>query len=288
MDFLRFCEVTIGPLADWQGGGPKANAVKLRADGTTSNLRVMFSAAKSITGDPNKTELTIFNLSANLRQAIRANLARVQVVAGYDSNPLSAALVSSGALTGVISTRSGGDVATKMTILDGFGGMVRGAVSKSYAGSTRLDQIIRETAAGMPGVIVGKVALPGRVAAKGVQVAGGTTDALNKLADQYGFSWSVQNGVLQAIMDNADTGDAYSFSSRSNLISITPMLDGPTQTENGVEIVAKFEARPKPGDRLNVQSDLNPRLSGTYRATNVMLDFDSHGAATFRAQATTL
>ncbi len=284
MDFLRYCELTVGPLADWQGGGPDAQALKIRADGTAGNLRVTFSAAKSIGGDPNKTEVTIYNLSANTRQAMRGNLTRVQVVAGYDSNPSGAAVVAVGALSQAVSVRQGADIVTKLTVLDGFGGMVRGAVSRSYSGSTQLEQVVREAAATMPGIKIDKVQVVGRLPGKGIHLAGPATSQLNKLADQFGFSWSIQNGVLQAVMDDADTGDVWSFSSANNLISCTPLLNGPTPGQSGIEITAKFEARPKPGDRMVVQSSINPRLSGTYKATSVTLNFDSHGPATLQAQ----
>lgn len=287
-DFLRYCELTIGPLADWQGGGPAGQALRIRADGTAQNLRVQFTASKSIGGDPNKTEVSIYNLSANTRQAMRGNLTRVQVVAGYDSNPSGAAVVAVGALANAVSVRQGPDIVTKLTLLDGFGGMVRGAVSRSYEGATQLERVVREAAATMPGVVIDKVQVTGRLPGKGIHLAGPATSQLNKLADQFGFSWSVQNGVLQAVMDDQDTGDVWSFTSGNNLISCTPLLNGPTEGQSGIELVAKFEARPKPGDRMVVQSSVNPQLSGTYKATSVTLTFDSHGPAQLQAQCVTL
>lgn len=286
MEFLRYCELVVGPLADWQGGGSAREAVRIRADGTTARLRVAFQSSKSLTGDPNKTEITIYNLGEGLRRAFRNNLTRVQVVAGYEDNP--EVLVATGALTGAVTSRSGPDIVTKLSILDGFGGMVRGAVARSYTGVTSLEQVVREAAATMPGVNVDRVQVTGRLPPKGLHLAGASTSQLNKLADQFGFSWSVQNGTFQAVMDDRDTGEQFSYTSNGNLMALSPLLNGPTQSEAGIELTAKFDARVKPGDRLRVQSTLNPELSGTYKATSVTLDFDSHGAAQLKAQATAL
>lgn len=285
-DFLRYCELTIGPLADWQGKGNTGDAIRIRADGTAGRLRVQFQSVKSLSGDPNHTEIIIFNLSKELRASLRSNLTRVQVVAGYEDKP--EVLVAVGALTAATSTRQGPDIVTRLSVLDGFGGMVRGAIARSYSGSTALEQVVREAASTMPGVTVDKVQVVGRLPAKGVQLSGSSAAQLNKLADQFGFSWSVQNGVFQAIMDTADTGDQFNYASGANLIACGPLLAGPTQTASGIEITAKFDARVKPGDRLRVESTVNPQLSGTYKANAVTLEFDSHGAATLKAQAIAL
>jgi len=285
MEFLRYCEVTIGPLADWQGKGNTGEAVVIRADGTAGRLRIAFSASKSLTGDPNKTELTIYGLGRDLRRAMRTELTRVQIIAGYESSGRSAAVVAVGAISAAISTRQGADITTKLTILDGFGGMVRGAISRSYKGGTPIAQAVKEAAQSMPGVTVGEVSIVGRLPAKGVQLSGPATAQLNKLADQFGFSWSVQNGIFQAVPDDGDTGEEFSFTSDRNLVSLSPSVSGPSPGQGGVEIVGKFDARIKPGDRVAVQSDINPQLSGTYKVTSVTANFDSHGPASVQVQA---
>lgn len=285
MDFLRYCELVIGPLADWQGGGDKGQAVRIYADGSNDHLRVQFNAQKTVTGEPNKAEISITGLSRETRRAIRANLTRVRVIAGYASSASSAGLVCSGALTAAFTSRQGADVVTKLIALDGMGGMTRGAYAKAFAGGTPVAQLVRELAASMPGVGVGQIAVTGNLSPKGVQLSGSSTSQLNKLADQFGFSWSVQNGVLQAVMDGKDTGEGFSFSSDTNLVAVTPVLNGPLQVPIGVEIAAKFEARVKPGDRCIVQSSVAPELSGAYTATSVSLSFDSHGPASTKIQS---
>jgi hypothetical protein len=285
MDFLRYCELIVGPLADWQGGGSTNEALRIVADGSSQGLRVAFNAQKTVTGDPNKIDIAIWGLSQKTIQSIRSNLTKIQLVAGYLSSANSASLVASGAILSAIPERQGADIVLKITALDGYGGMVRGAYSRAFAGGTPIASVVADIAASMPGVSVGQIKVDGNLFQKGQQFSGSSTEQLNKLADQNGFSWSVQDGVFQAVMDNQDTGRDFFFTSERNLITAVPLLNGPTADNVGVEITAKFDARMKPGDRMTIDSLVNPALNGSYKSTSVTLTFDSHGQALIKAQS---
>lgn len=284
-DFLRFCEVLVGPLTDWQGGGKESSALRIVADGSNSRLRVAFTANKTITGEPNKTDLTIWNLSRETRGQIKANSTKVRITAGYSSDPSSAAVVCNGGVLAVTHDNQGPDVVTRLLILDGYGGITRGAYSRSFSGGTPVDAVVRDLAASLPGVSLGKIDVDGALPQKGVALAGASSAQLNKLADQHGFSWSVQDGVFQALSDKRDSGRAFAFVSDRNLINATPLFNGPLQVRVGVAVVAKFDARMRPGDRMVVTSAANPSVNGETKATSVTLSFDSHGAATLKAQS---
>lgn len=285
MDFLRYCEVIIGPLADWQGGGNRNQAVRIVADGTMRNLRVAFSAQKGITGSPNTLDMEIYGLSLVTMQSVRGNLSRIQVIAGYSSSADSAAIVASGAILAAIPEMRGPDAVLTIKALDGYGGMVRGAYSRAFDGRTPISTVVADMAKALPGVTVGQIDVDGQLFQKGQQFAGPTTAQLNRMADQYGFSWSVQDGIFQAISDKRDSGRAFAFTSERNLISAVPVLNGPLAANVGVEIEAKFDARMKPGDRMVIDSRVNPALNGSYKATSVGLSFDSHGPASLKAQS---
>lgn len=285
MDFLRYAELIIGPLADWQGGGSSGEAIRIIADGTNQNLRVAFNAVKGITGSPNKIDIGIWGLSQKTRMAIRGNLTKVQLIAGFESSANSRGLVASGAILSAIPERQGPDIVLKITALDGYGGMVRGAYSRAFGGQTPISSVVSDIAANLPGVTVGLIDIDGNLFQKGQQFSGATADQLNSLADQYGFSWSVQDGVFQAISDDRDSGRSFLFTSDRNLLSAAPLLNGPMADNVGVEITAKFDARMKPGDQMIIQSSVNPMLDGSYKVTSVNLQFDSHGQAMLKAQS---
>jgi hypothetical protein len=279
LDFLRRCEVEIGPLADWQGGGG-GDGVRIVADGTNERLRVAFNSVKTLTGDPNKCELSIYNLGVGLRQAMRGELLRVMVLAGFEGADPS--LVAYGALQESVSTRMGADIVTKLVVLDGYGGMVRGVYSRSWSGGSLVSRVVEDVAKTMPGVTVGRVTLPGTLAQKGASLVGSATSQLNRLADQFGFSWSVQDGVFQAVPDSTTSGSVHVFDADVNLLGAAPKLDG---TSSGVEIIGRFAPGVKPGDIVRVRSRVAPDLSGDYKASSVALDFDSHGPAGIKIQA---
>jgi hypothetical protein len=284
-EFSRRCEVILGPLADWQGGGSAAQALRIVADGTNDHLRAAFSSNKTMTGEPNKTELTLWNLSQNTRAAIKANSTKCEILAGYASDPTTMAVVCNGGVLSVYSERQGPDILTKLLILDGYGGIVRGAYSRSFSGGTPVSDAVADMAKSMPGVSLGKIQIAGNLPTKGAALAGSSAEVLNKLADQFGFSWSIQDGVFQALDDKHDSGRAFSFSTDRNLISSTPLFNAPLQVRVGVAVVAKFDARIRPGDRMVVRSTVNPSTSGEYKATSVNLTFDSHGGAQTKAQS---
>lgn len=285
MDFLRYCELIIGPLADWQGGGSTGEAVRIIADGSSRHLRVAFNVNKSLGGSPNKIDVAIWGLSQKTIQSIRGNLSKIQIVAGYSSSGDSAGLVASGGILAAIPERQGPDIVLKLIALDGYGGMVRGVYSRAFDGRTPISVVVSDIASNLPGVTVGNIDVDGQLFQKGQQFSGSTTDQLNRLADQNGFSWSIQDGIFQALSDNRDSGREHLFSSQNNLISAVPLLNGPTAENVGVEIVAKFDARMKPGDRMTIQSSVNPALNGSYKSTSVNLQFDSHGSASVKAQS---
>lgn len=284
-DFLRYCELIIGPLADWQGGGSSGEAIRIIADGTSRGLRVAFNSTKSIGGSPNKIDVAVWGLSQQTRMAIRGNLTKIQVIAGFETSANSAGLVASGGILSAIPERQGPDIVLKMTALDGYGGMVRGAYSRAFGGGTPISAVVQDIAGALPGVTIGQIDVDGLLFQKGQQFSGSTTDQLNRLADQHGFSWSVQDGIFQAIGDDRDSGKEFLFTSERNLINAVPLLNGPTADNVGVEITAKFDARMKPADRMTIQSSVNPSLNGSYKSTSVNLSFDSHGAAQLRAQS---
>ncbi|MBA3596477.1 MAG: hypothetical protein H0W40_03760 [Methylibium sp.] len=270
----------LGPLADWQGPGNRGDAVRVIADGSNERLRVQFNAQKSLTGSPNKTDLLITGLARDTQNALRGGYTSVQVVAGYSSDPSNAQVVAAGGLLGAFTSRQGADVVTHCTVLDGGGAMARGAYSRAFSGGTPVAQIVRDLAGALPGVTVGEIDVDGRLNAKGMQFAGATAGQLNKLADHFGFSWSVQGGRFQALSDTRALRTVYSFASESNLLSLTPILAGPLQAQTGVELLALFTPGVKPGDTVRVASALSPRLNGNYKATSVVQSFDSHGPAT--------
>lgn len=276
--FIRNAELLIGPLAEDQGGGATSEAFRLFADGSLAGgLRIRFSVSKTILGAPNISRIEIYNMSRESRARIRTSLTAVRLNVGWANAGLRS-LVRGGVLSAVTS-KQGPDIVTTLNVMDGYGGQVKGVVARSYKSAAQVSDVVRDIAGTMPGVGLGEVDIAGRLGPRGRAFSGRSADELDKLAHEYGFSWSVQDGVFQAVKDDRSLPGIVRVSNQlRNLISAQPILSGPMQIESGVDIEATLDARTKPGARVQLESGVNPDLNGTYKIHNVDFSGDTHAA----------
>lgn len=281
MSRIHQVEVIIGPLAEFEGQGNTNEALRIFTTGREDELRVQFNARRTFGGAPNQTDLIITNLSEDSRNRFRERLTRVEISAGYQSGR-GAGLrkVASGAITSSLPVDNPPEIETVITALDGFGGMSRGVFRKSFGPGVAIADVVRDIASAMPGVTVGGAPLniEGKLGASGRTFAGRAAEILDNLAAQWGFSWSVQSGVFQAVDDTTPLATIHTLSYRDgSLRSVKPLLSGPMQIQTGVEIVGALNPRINPGEQVRVESNINPSLDGVYTIHEHDLAGDSHG-----------
>ncbi len=281
MSRIRQVELIIGPLAEFEGRGNTNEAFRIFSSGRTSDLRVQFTARRTIGGAPNQTDLVITNLSEDSRARFLNRLTRVEISAGYQQGE-GAGLrkVASGAITSTQPVDNPPDIETLITALDGFGGMSRGVFRKSFGPGVAVADVVRDIASSMPGVTIGSETLniEGKLGASGRTFAGRAAEILDNLAAQWGFSWSVQSGVFQAVDDTTPLAKVHTLSYRDgSLRSVKPLLSGPMQIQTGVEIVGALNPRINPGEQIRVESKINPSLDGVYTVHEHDLAGDTHG-----------
>ena len=80
--WLRVIRVTLGPLEEWRGLA-QGEVVRFESNGTPSGLRVECSLQKSIMGMPSPSQIKIYNLAQDTRNAIGAGLTKITVEAGW-------------------------------------------------------------------------------------------------------------------------------------------------------------------------------------------------------------
>lgn len=281
MSRIRQVELIIGPLAEFEGRGNTNEAFRIFSTGLPNELRVQFTARRTIGGAPNQTDLVITNLSEDSRARFLNRLTRVEINAGYQQGE-GAGLrkVASGAITSTQPVDNPPDIETLITALDGFGGMSRGVFRKSFGPGVAIADVVRDIASSMPGVTVGSETLniEGKLGASGRTFAGRAAEILDNLAAQWGFSWSVQSGVFQAVDDKTPLATIHTLSFRDgSLRSVKPLLSGPMQIQTGVEIVGALNPRVNPGEQIRVESKINPSLDGVYTVHEHDLAGDTHG-----------
>jgi hypothetical protein len=276
---IRQVEVIIGPLAEYEGRGNPQQGIRIYSSGAENHLRVQFSVTKSISGALNELNLSITNLQESTRNRIRGHLTRVQVSGGY-VNGDSAGLrrIATGGVLSSPPVRSDTEIVTSVTALDGLGGSVRGVYRRSFGPKIPIADVVKGVAGSMPGVEVGPVNVPGFLGMSGRTFSGRAAEILDQLADQWGFSWSVQDGVFQAVEDTQPLSTIHTLSYRDgSLREVRPLLSGPMQLQTGVEIRGGLNPGIRPGEQVRVESGLNKSLDGVYTVHEHDLAGDTHG-----------
>lgn len=274
-------QVFIGPLSEIQGGGDANQAIVIKSSGRFDEQRISFTVDRNTMGSPNFTRITIYNLTESTRQIIAKSGTNVLLQAGYKQGNLAIQTISRGAIASSISERSQGDVVTTINVYDGLQGLGVGRFSKSYNGQQKLSKIIGDIARQIPGVTVNsqEIQLGNQtLGKKGLSLNGRCNNLLDRLSRQWGFSWSIQNGVFKAIPDEATTGSTFDVSTElGNLLHTTPRIDNVLQVVTGVEIKSILDPRMQPFDKVNLTSSVSPSLNNTYQITNLTHAGDTHG-----------
>jgi len=266
--FIRNIELLIGPLADDVGGGNSSEALRIFSDGGREDLAIEFNIKKYLQSSANTADIVIYNMRAESRERIRATLSRVRMRVGWANTGLS--LLMQGGVLNVRTPKDGAEYVTKLTVLDGFGGITKGVTNRTFLGGQSVETLVRSIAADMPGVELGRIDIDGILSSGGLTVLDRSSNELDNLANQYGFTWSVQDGRFQAISDNRAFDRVFEINAENqNLINITPTLAGAMQHNNGVTIESILNPEIRPGDQMRVTSISNPMLNGSYKVFSV-------------------
>lgn len=278
--FLRRIVVTLGPLEEWRGKS-RGEIVQFKSDGTLEGLRVTGTFQKTLMGMPQPSQISIYNLSRDTRNAIKGSLTKITVEAGWNNTDLRK--VFQGSIMSSSSERSGPDIVTKLVALPGYGSLVRGVSSVTFGAGTPVSVAARKLASDLPGMTVqggNFQGVAGNIGPRGWSYAGSTKDGLTRLGEEHGFSWSVQDGEVTAIGDRFMLGSYVELNGENGgLISIAPTLTGPMQIQSGVKIKALYVPGISAGHSIKVNSTLNPRLSGTYRIHTMSINIDAYSEA---------
>ena len=275
--FIRNTQLLIGPLAEDQGGGPADEALEIISDGSRSRLATSFNVTKTIYGAPNESSIRITNLAPNTRRRIQAGLTNVVLNVGYENTGLTPLL--RGGILRVIPRIELPDYVVEIVVMEGFGGRYKGTTSRTFSGRMPVKDVVTTLGQDMPGVTVSPdlIRADGTLGSRGLSVSGPTKDALDTLADGFGFSWSIQDGNLTALQDDQAYEEIIEISvERRNLISVSPNLAGTGQLAVGVDITAVMDPRVRPGQQVELVTNANPRLSGTYRIQTISFQGGTH------------
>lgn len=257
---------------------------RLRVDAfDVSSLDIAFEVEKSIKREPNKAAITVRNLPPELRQFLAQLSTKKKKGPGKISVSLEAGYVDGTSLifrgdlrTSVSERDDGGTWTTKIEGEDGGRAVLWSRVNRSFPPGTRVDAVVLACASAM-GVDPGnaQAALAGArlenggdVYTAGTVLSGPAPDELDGVLRSVGFSWSVQNGVLQVLRrGRAAQPNALLLTGASGLVG------APSRASDGT-IKFKTLLIPDlwPGRQVALREE---QLSGVYRVTKAKYTGDN-------------
>ena len=276
-NFGRRIVLSVGPLEEWRGR-EAGKGLEIVSDGTPNNLKVTCSVHKTIMGQPNPSTISIWNLSRDTRGAIREGLTKVSVSAGWVST--GQPLLFQGSIMSVESSRSGPDIITRIKAIPGYGALARATCSQTFGSGMAIADVVRSVASRLPGVSVYPdfiEGVEGKLSGKGWSFAGSVRSALNQLASEFGFSWSIQEGIFRAVGDKAAfSGSCVELNGgNGGLISVSPLQAGQGEERQGVALRAIYIPGVVPGGSIRLKSGITPQLNGEYRVATANYSLDT-------------
>lgn len=161
-------------------------------------IRITFDIAKTAAEEPNDAKITLYNLAADTRLALQEPGLRCVLYAGYaeEGGPL---LMASGSIVYAYTRFEQPDIATELTVKDGYVEVRDTAVSIGLGPGCQASAIIRDIARqmGLPLVMADDV--PDRRWEQGFSFYGAARMALHKVTQGTGLEWSIQNQQLQVV-----------------------------------------------------------------------------------------
>lgn len=249
-----------------------------------STLSLSFDIEKTAGRHPNKASIKVINLTPDLRAEL-AQLSvnkkkgpgkiRVSLEAGYVE---ARGLIFQGDLRTAKSEKSGPEWETTIEGEDGGQSMRWSRINRAFPPGTPVASVVQACAEAM-GVGTGNLAeaIPsarleggGSVFATGTVLSGSAPDELDGIIRSLGFTWSVQNGVLQILK----RGRAIQTTA-VRLVSTSGLVGSPARAADGsISFQCLINPEVYPGRQVAFEE---PELRGTYRVKKAKYTGDTKG-----------
>lgn len=242
-----------------------------------TDLRISGRVEKTPAKGPNTAVLEVYNPGPVAVALAQARGVVVRVFAGYDVPRL--LFVGSINRHGAQLSRQGPDRILTIEAQDGGRRFQEAHVNTSFAREMTSEQVFGVLAEHL-GVPLGAVRVgDDRRFPRGLVLTGPVRSVLDDVAASIGASWSIQDGLLQVLRDDEDTGEPVVVVSANT----GNLIGSPKRTDLGVEVTALLDGRIRPGRRFVVESE---QYNGVFRAREVTHIFDNGWESSFYTVAT--
>lgn len=247
----------------------------LQADEVATILRVTFKVTRSGKKEPNKAEVTLYNLKEDNRTALQEKNQATSLEAGYRDN---ISQIFSGDLEFAQNKHDGKDWITKLQSGDSSTAYKASRINTSLKGPAKIGDVLR-TAAQAMGIGVGNLeetitngSLRGDLVefVNGIVLSGKAELNVDKIAKSMGLTWSMQDGNMLFLGPTQFVGD------RAVLLSPGSGLVGsPEAGEDGVlSVRALLQPDLLPGQRVQIKTK---QVDGYFRIEKTVFTGDTRG-----------
>ncbi|MCH8821327.1 hypothetical protein IID23_02265 [Patescibacteria group bacterium] len=221
------------------GGGNSALVI--------NELRVSFEITKDLLGYPNLAKIEIYNLSRASKALIENEFTSVIMNAGYKGN---SKLLFKGDIKNVTHEVRGPDSITIIFAGDGNRDYKESFVSITIGKGASFDDVLNAIVASFSDLKVEIQEGINKVKdhLQGKTISAKSSDAMDQLAEDYNFDWSIQDGAINIIDRNSVVNREFVITPE------TGMLNSPVITEIGADVTLLLNPELLPGRVINIQS----------------------------------
>lgn len=275
----RVIRVTLTrPSAGFSTTDPAANAIVIEgANGPGSiGLRVVAKVDKTAQKEPNRGELTIYNLSPATRSALQVKGWRAIIEAGYVGTGLATVAVLD--IRTVDHVLDNADWKTVLKGGDGERAFQFARASKSFAKGTTVGDVLRYCASAL-GLALGntdaQAAKLGKVLYGGWTAHGAASMELDRIARAVGLTYSIQDGVIQILAPDESVAQSVPQLTQDTGLLGSPEMGSPAEAKKAASLKFKslFLPQLRPGGRVHIRS---ARYDGIFRLLKVAHSLDTH------------
>lgn len=234
-NFIRQYKLLIGSTTKTSNTGKFSSSVdldtKLGTTDNSENMRVITDAQikatikKDNNKEPNKSQISIYNLSDDtvsyINKNIRNNVAVALAVGYRDADSLD--VIFKGTVQWVSDTFTGVDRVTVLHCVDGGINLSLARSSRSYAKGTKVKQVVNDLATDLGAPIGNVVVDDGEALSSATAMCGSTSYYLDHICKGIDHTFSIQDGSVFV------TPRSKMFSARSSYISKDSGLIGSPQ-----------------------------------------------------------
>ncbi len=248
-------------------------------DVVIEELRCSFTVERNLKAEPNKLDLSIFNLKKETRERLCKRDVKVEIAAGYKD---AVGTIFVGTARRVYPVTDGPNVVLRVQGGDGEKALGSARFSQSFGPNTKIADVL-DKMAGSLGVKadaakerIRKGDYRGGLKefVNGFNFSGALRSEFDRQMHNAGLTWSVQNGELQILAENETTQqEALRFAADTGLVGSPELAD-----KGIVKFRVLMQAALSPGRKVVLSSKT---INGTIKLTKLAFKGDSHGAEWF-------